>query len=81
MRYISHISGLELTKFRMDKGLSQSQLCSILGVSVVTIKSWEHERRNVPMSINNFIRLSLSSVPGDKLIEISKKISNVNQSL
>ena len=80
MKYISHISGLELTKFRMDKGLSQSQLCAILGVSIVTIKSWERERRNVPMSINNFIRLSLASVPGDKLFEIAAKLSTANNS-
>lgn len=73
--YISHISGLEFTKFRLDKGLSQSQLSVILGVSVVTIKSWERERRNIPTSINNFIRLSLASVPGDKLQKISSKLS------
>ena len=75
MRYSPHISGLEFAKFRVDKGLSQSQLATILGVSVVTIKSWEHERRNVPLSINNFIRLSLSMVPGEKLAHIAETLS------
>ena len=74
--YTPHISGLEFTKFRIEKGLSQSQIARILGVSVVTIKSWERERRNIPLSINNFIRLSLRMVPGEKLAQISAMLAD-----
>ncbi len=75
MKYINHISGLEFNKFRIEKGLSQSQLAVILGVSVVTLKSWERERRNIPTSINKFVRLSLYMVSGDRLSAIASKLS------
>ena len=75
MSFKTHISGLEFLKFRLDKNLSQSQLAAILGVSVVTLKSWEHERRNIPRSINNFIRLSLQAVPPEKLAMIAERLS------
>ena len=53
-----------------------SQIAAILGVSVVTVKSWEHERRNIPKTVNNFLRLSIAQVPTDKLKEISIKLKN-----
>ena len=73
------MTGLSFLKFRLDKRLSQSRMATILGISVVTIKSWEHERRNIPLSINNFIRLSLAMVSGDKLAQISDKLSACNE--
>ncbi|MBN1863295.1 MAG: helix-turn-helix domain-containing protein, partial [Victivallales bacterium] len=48
MKYKSFMTGLEFQRIRVEKDLSQSEIASILGVSVVTVKSWEHERRNVP---------------------------------
>ena len=76
MKYKSYMSGLDFARFRMRMDLSQSEIAAILGVSVVTVKSWEHERRNVPKTVNNFIRLSISRVPAEKLKEIAKKMKN-----
>ena len=76
MEYKDHISGLEFAKFRLSKDLSQSEIAVILGVSVVTVKAWEHERRNVPLSINNFIRLSITHVPPEKLKSLAIKLKN-----
>ena len=76
MKYKNYMTGLEFSKFRSNKDLSQSEIASILGVSVVTVKSWEHERRNIPKTVNNFIRLSIAQVPVDKLKEISLKLKN-----
>jgi DNA-binding transcriptional regulator YiaG len=70
------MSGLEFAKFRLSKDLSQSEIAVILGVSVVTVKAWEHERRNVPLSINNFIRLSIIHVPPEKLKALARKLKN-----
>lgn len=67
MNYKSSMSGLEFAKFRNSKDLTQSEISYILGVSIITIKSWEHERRNVPKTVNNFLRLSIAQVPVDKL--------------
>ena len=75
MNYSNHMSGLEFTKLRMEKGLSQAQIANILGVSLVTVKSWEHERRNIPLSINNFLRLSIALVPGEKLIQLAGRLA------
>ena len=76
MKYKSYITGLEFSRFRFKKNLSQSEIAAILGVSVVTVKSWEHERRNIPKTVNNFIRLSISLVPADKLKEIAVKLKS-----
>ena len=76
MEYKNYMSGLEFAKFRLSKDLSQSEIAVILGVSVVTVKAWEHERRNVPLSINNFIRLSISHVPPEKLKALARKLKN-----
>ncbi len=73
------MTGLEFQKIRLGKDLSQSQIANILGVSVVTVKSWEHERRNVPKTVNNFIRLSIEMVSPDKLQEIASKIKKCSQ--
>lgn len=70
------MTGLEFNRFRLKKDLSQSQIAAILGVSVVTVKSWEHERRNIPKTVNNFLRLSIAQVPSDKLKEISIKLKS-----
>jgi DNA-binding transcriptional regulator YiaG len=67
MNYKSSMSGLEFSKFRNSKDLTQSEISYILGVSIITVKSWEHERRNVPKTVNNFLRLSIAQVPVDKL--------------
>ena len=77
MNYKKNISGLEFTRFRLNKGLSQSQIAAILGVSTVTVKAWEHERRNVPLPINNFIRLSIQHVEGEQLARIARNINSV----
>ena len=74
MKYKKNMSGMEFLKFRNKKDLSQSQVGRILGVSVVTVKSWEHQRRNIPLSVNNFIRLSIDHVPADKLKILSEKL-------
>lgn len=74
MKYKSYMTGLDFARFRMNMDLSQSEIAAILGVSVVTVKSWEHERRNVPQTVNNFIRLSICQVPPQKLKEIAKKL-------
>ena len=74
MKYKKHMSGLEFAKFRFKKDLSQSEIALILGVSVITVKAWEHQRRNIPLSINNFIRLSINHVPGDKLKLLAHKL-------
>lgn len=76
MKYKNYMTGLEFSRFRLKKDLSQSEIAAILGVSVVTVKSWEHERRNIPKTVNNFLRLSISQVPIDKLKEISIKLKN-----
>ena len=67
MEYSNHMSGLEFTALRLRKNLSQSQMATILGVSVVTIKAWERERRNIPLYINNFIRLSIAHATPEAL--------------
>ena len=74
MKYKQYMSGLEFSKFRVMKDLSQSEIALILGVSVVTVKAWEHQRRNIPLSINNFIRLSIEHVPSEKLKLLAKKL-------
>lgn len=43
--------GSHIRKVRMDKGLSQPELCSKLGVSVATITNWELNRSQ-PLDIN-----------------------------
>lgn len=68
------MTAMEFLKFRNDRDLSQSQIARILGVSVVTVKSWEHQRRNIPLTVNNFIRLSIYHVPVDKLKILSEKL-------
>ena len=68
------MTGLEFAKIRIEKDLSQSEIALILGVSVVTVKAWEHERRNVPLSINNFIRLSIIHVPPENLKALAEKL-------
>ena len=68
------MSGLEFSKFRVMKDLSQSEIALILGVSVVTVKAWEHQRRNIPLPINNFIRLSIEHVPPEKLKVLARKL-------
>ncbi len=74
MKYNKNMTAMEFLKFRSKKDLSQAQIGRILGVSVVTVKSWEHERRNIPLSINNFIRLSIDHVPAEKLKILSEKL-------
>ena len=68
------MTGLEFSRFRIKKDLSQSEIAFILGVSVVTVKAWEHQRRNIPLSINNFIRLSIEHVPPEKLKILAEKL-------
>lgn len=80
MKYKTFMTGIEFNRFRLEKDLSQSQIATILGVSPVTVKSWEHERRNIPKTVNNFLRLSIAQVPSDKLKLIALKIKN-NQEL
>ena len=74
MKYKKNMTGLEFSRFRIKKDLSQSEIGYILGVSVVTVKAWEHQRRNIPLSINNFIRLSVEYVPGEKLKVLAEKL-------
>ena len=74
MKYKNYITGLEFTKLRLTKDLTQEEIATLLGVSVITVKSWEHERRNIPKTINNFLRLSIMMVPGEKLKQIIQKI-------
>ncbi len=76
MKYKKHITGLEFSKFRIRKDLSQSEIANILGVSIVTVKAWEHQRRNIPLSINNFIRLSIEHVPAEKLKILASKLKD-----
>lgn len=76
MKYKSYMTGLEFSRFRIRMDLSQSEIAAILGVSIVTVKSWEHERRNIPKTVNNFIRLSIGQVPQNKLKEIAKKLKD-----
>jgi len=78
MKYKNYMTGLEFSRFRLKKDLSQSEIATVLGVSVITVKSWEHERRNIPKTVNNFIRLSILQVPSSKLKEISIKLKNNN---
>jgi DNA-binding transcriptional regulator YiaG len=78
MKYKNYMTGLEFSRFRLKKDLSQSEIAAVLGVSVVTVKSWEHERRNIPKTVNNFLRLSIIQVPSSKLKEISVKLKNSN---
>ncbi len=74
MKYKNKITSIEFSKFRLKKDLSQSQIARILGVSVVTVKAWEHQRRNIPLSINNFIRFSIEHVSSEKLKSIANKL-------
>jgi DNA-binding transcriptional regulator YiaG len=76
MEYSNHMTGLEFTAFRMRKNLSQSELALLLGVSVVTVKAWEHERRNIPLQINNFIRLSIAHAPPEALKAMVERLKN-----
>jgi len=76
MEYTNHMTGLEFTAFRIRKNLSQSELALILGVSVVTIKAWERERRNVPLSINNFIRLSIAHASPEALKAMAERLKS-----
>ena len=76
MKYKNHMTGLEFSRFRIKKDLSQSEIAMILGVSVVTVKAWEHQRRNVPLSINNFIRLSIEHVPPEKLKILTSRLKD-----
>ena len=76
MNYKNYITGLEFTKLRLTKDLTQEEIAILLGVSIVTVKSWEHERRNIPKTVNNFLRLSIMLVPGEKLKEIILKIKD-----
>ena len=80
MKYKHYMTGLEFTRFRLDKDLTQEEISILLGVSVVTVKSWEHERRNVPKTVNNFIRLSISRVPSEILKNIILKITKYENS-
>jgi DNA-binding transcriptional regulator YiaG len=74
------MTGLEFTRFRLSKDLTQEEISILLGVSVVTVKSWEHERRNIPKTVNNFIRLSISQVPSETLKMIIAKIKQYDTS-
>jgi DNA-binding transcriptional regulator YiaG len=74
------MTGLEFTRFRLSKDLTQEEISILLGVSVVTVKSWEHERRNIPKTVNNFIRLSISQVPSETLKMIIAKIKQYDRS-
>jgi DNA-binding transcriptional regulator YiaG len=78
MKYKKHMTGLEFSRFRAKKDLSQSEAALILGVSVVTVKAWEHQRRNVPLSINNFIRLSIEHVPPESLKKLIGRLKSTS---
>jgi DNA-binding transcriptional regulator YiaG len=80
MEYKHYMTGLEFTRFRLSKDLTQEEISILLGVSVVTVKSWEHERRNIPKTVNNFIRLSISQVPSETLKMIIAKIKQYDRS-
>jgi DNA-binding transcriptional regulator YiaG len=73
------MTGLEFTRFRLAKDLTQEDISILLGVSVVTVKSWEHERRNIPKTVNNFIRLSIAQVPPEILKNIILKIKKYDE--
>jgi DNA-binding transcriptional regulator YiaG len=77
MKYKKNMTGLEFSRFRVRKDLSQSEAALILGVSVVTVKAWEHQRRNIPLSVNNFIRLSIEHVPSDRLKGLVEKLKSM----
>ncbi len=79
MEYSDHMSGLEFTALRMRKNLSQSQMATILGVSVVTIKAWERERRSIPLYINNFIRLSIAHASPDTLTGMVERLRRFSE--
>jgi len=78
MEYKDYITGLEFTRLRLSKDLTQEEIATLLGVSVITVKSWEHERRNIPKTVNNFIRLSIASVSSENLKIIINNLKKYN---
>jgi DNA-binding transcriptional regulator YiaG len=79
MNYKNYMTGLEFTRFRLSKDLTQEEISILLGVSTVTVKSWEHERRNIPKTINNFLRLSILHVSPENLKKIILKIKDYEE--
>lgn len=49
----------ELKAARLDKGLSQAALATILGVDVMTVSRWERALREIPP----FLGLAMKSIP------------------
>lgn len=77
MKFSDTITADEFRKVRKLKKLTQKELALILGVSVVSVKSWENKRRKIPGSINNFIRLAIINSDCEKLLKLAALLKNV----
>jgi transcriptional regulator with XRE-family HTH domain len=64
------MKGEELKAWRRERGITQQELCTRLGVTVLAVKRWEGAKRRIPP----FLHLALQAIDATLPIKERKEV-------